>query len=223
MPASTREWSVIVPLKPWHVAKSRLAVDSQSRTALAEAFARDVLEIVAMSSYVGQLVVVSAEPTLTVPRAGKAIILRPPTTGLNAAISFGSRWVRRTRPGPVAVVPGDLPALTLPVFEDALKAATSFDRAHVPDRDGKGTTILTAADPCALSPNYGPDSARRHAVAGSHVMTGVDIRTRCDIDTIADLAHAQTLGVGKHSAEAIRNVEFCRMWGRREPRRPATI
>jgi len=209
MPGDTLQWSMIVPLKPWRAAKSRLALDDDSRAALAEAFARDVLDVVAASEHVGLLVIVSAEPSLVVPQdGGKAIILPPQTTGLNAAIRYGNQWVRRNRSGPVAVMPGDLPSLTGPVLDHVLEVASPFDRAHVPDREGAGTTILTAADPRTLSPRYGPGSARRHALDGSHPMVTVDVRARCDVDTIADLAHVRNFGIGPHSAAAIRSLDF---------------
>lgn len=199
-----------MPLKPWQTAKSRLTLDNESRSALAEAFAYDVLDVVAASECVSQLVVVTTEPRLVSGYVGEStVVVLPRTNGLNNAVRCGGRWLRlNNRPGPIAVIPGDLPSLTLPSLDRVFEAASQFDRAHVPDLDGVGTTILTASSPNELSPSYGPDSAHMHAIAGSHLMADADIRTRRDVDTLADLFQARLLGVGAHSAAAVKHLRL---------------
>ena len=108
------------------------------------------------------------------------------TAGLNEAIRDGLAGIAD---GPVAVLPGDLPSLTADELGDALGAARAHRTAVVADRQGTGTTLLTATAPGRLRPHYGPDSLRRH-VAGGAVLLNLPIESglRRDVDQVSDLA-----------------------------------
>ncbi len=70
---------------------------------------------------------------------------------------------------------------------------------------GTGTTLLTARDLSRFAPAFGPDSAARHAAAGSAPLptAGLD-SVRLDVDTAADLEAARRLGLGPRTGEVLR-------------------
>jgi 2-phospho-L-lactate guanylyltransferase len=110
--------TVIVPVKPWHLSKSRLEVGAVARRLLASAFTLDVLEVVGASTHAAEVIVVTAEPELSAAPVcldARFVADRPSVSrdGLNSAIAIGLRCAARWRPdSPVLVLPADLPALT---------------------------------------------------------------------------------------------------------------
>jgi len=189
---SQTDWAAIVPIKSWRTAKSRL--DSQSREELARSFALDVLDVLDASDRIGRVVVVSAEPELA---AGRLVIDDPGRLN-EAVVAARDRLAAEDFPGPVVVVPADLPSLTTETLDAALGLLEAHDQAFVPDADGAGTTLLAAQRTADLEPRYGSDSARVHGVRAVAV-TDVDPRVRRDVDSASDLAAAIALGVGPHS------------------------
>ena len=67
------------------------------------------------------------------------------------------------------------------------------------DAAGTGTVLLAAAG-TALLPAFGAGSARRHAESGARRLDGRWPSLRRDVDTVADLAEAVRLGLGRHTA-----------------------
>lgn len=198
-------YTVVFPVKPWRLGKSRLALDDISRQDLARAFALDVLDVLTSVDAIEHVLVVSDEGELRVEanRIGATVLNDRPLVSndpLNDAIRAGARWAAMRRPdAPVVVVPSDLPALTAPTLAAVLADASAFDRAFVPDAWTRGTTLLTARDPVRLEPAFGAHSAPRHAAAGYHELADADPRVRTDVDTVAQLRDARHLGLGDRS------------------------
>jgi 2-phospho-L-lactate guanylyltransferase len=123
-----------------------------------------------------------------------------PGLGLNGALRLGEAAARALRPGTwIAALSGDLPALTADALGSALRSATRFDRAFVPDAPGTGTTMLCASPDTALDPRFGIGSAQAHADSGAAALQAQQ-RLRTDVDTAEDLAAAIALGVGPATA-----------------------
>lgn len=204
--------TVVVPVKPWRLAKSRLGLGAQAQAALARAFALDVLTAISTSANVGRLVVVTAEIELSgAARRLGAVVLRDrpmlSPEGLNAAIQIGCHWAIARQPeAALMVVPADLPALTATVVDHTIDLLRPYERAYVPDATGSGTTFSWAARPELLCPRYGRGSATKHSAAGSHPVSEADPRARWDVDTDADLIEARHLGVGAHTAAVIEEL-----------------
>lgn len=204
--------TVIIPVKPWALSKSRLGVDGR-RVELARAFALDVLEQVGIASSVGQLVIISAEVELgSIARSHGAVLLtdRPMLAPnmLNVAIDRGRRWAMSRRPdAPVVVVPADLAALTAVALDSAITAMSGYERAFVPDASDHGTTLSWAHDPKLLLTQYGHDSAKRHVREGIKAVRHVDPRVRQDVDTREDLREARRLKVGQHTQAVLTDLE----------------
>ncbi|GAA2225915.1 2-phospho-L-lactate guanylyltransferase [Streptomyces amakusaensis] len=202
-------WSLVVPLKPLALAKSRLApaADGILRPRLALAFALDTVAAVLASPAVRDVAVVTDDHVAGAELAalGARIVPDTPAAGLNAALAHGARAVRRERPGaPVAALNADLPALRPLELARVLAYAAGYPRAFLADAAGVGTTLLSARDGVELRPGFGGRSRRRHSASGAVeiLLDGVD-SVRQDVDTAADLAAARSLGVGPRTAERL--------------------
>lgn len=202
-------FTVVLPVKPWGLAKSRLEIDHRTRAALARAFSLDVLDVVCASSLVDRIVVVTTETELAglARRRGAAVAADRPVLSagqLNAAVGLGRAWaMSHAAARPVVVVPADLPAMTVEVFDVALTGLARHDRAFVPDTPGEGTTLLSASRPVDLRALYGRGSARCHLADGVHALVDVDDRVRRDVDIATDLRDARRLGLAPESARVV--------------------
>ncbi|MET7618672.1 2-phospho-L-lactate guanylyltransferase [Streptomyces sp. NPDC005408] len=204
---STYGWSLVVPLKPLLLAKSRLAeaADDILRPHLALAFAQDTVAAALACTVVRDVAVVTDDPAAGAELAalGARIVPDTPAAGLNAALAHGADAVRALRPDrAVAALNADLPALRPAELARVLARASAFPRAFLADAAGIGTTFLSAAPGTELRPAFGGRSRRRHLASGAAeiLLDGVD-SVRQDVDTGDDLAVALALGVGPRTAE----------------------
>ncbi|MFB7557840.1 2-phospho-L-lactate guanylyltransferase [Streptomyces brevispora] len=202
----TGRWSLVVPLKPLAVAKSRLTPSSGAllRPRLALAFAQDTVHAALACRAVRDVVVVTDDTRAGAALAalGARIVADSPAAGLNAALAHGARAVRAARPGAaVAVLNADLPALRHTELTRVLDFSVAFPRAFVTDAAGIGTTFLSAGTGVELHPNFGGLSRARHLASGAAEITlsGID-SVRQDVDTGDDLRAALALGVGPYTA-----------------------
>ena len=203
MPAPSRPWAVVVPVKGGSSAKSRLA--DPARPALATAFALDTIMAALATVGVERVVVVTSDPVVaTVVRALDPGDLVPdPGVGLDAAARAGVDRARAEHFHRVAVLLGDHPSLTSTELEIALAAAATHRGAFVPDAAGTGTAMVALADADATT-NFGGGSAARHAAQG---LARLDLDLpglRLDVDEVTDLEAALAVGVGQHTARALR-------------------
>ena len=200
-------WSLVVPLKPLVLAKSRLAraADDTLRPHLALAFAQDTVVAALACTAVRDVAVVTDDPAAAAELAalGARIVPDSPAAGLNAALSHGAEAVRERRPdAAVAALNADLPALRPAELARVLARASVFPRAFLTDAAGIGTTLLSAAPGVELRPAFGGRSRRRHLASGAaEILLGEVDSVRQDVDTGDDLAAALALGVGPRTAE----------------------
>ncbi|WP_329023679.1 2-phospho-L-lactate guanylyltransferase [Streptomyces sp. NBC_00690] len=209
----TARWSLVIPLKPLALAKSRLASRAGDllRPQLALAFAEDTV-VAALACTAVRDVAVVTNDLLAGSRLralGARIVPDRPATGLNAALVQGVRAVRQGRPGAaVAALNADLPALRSEELGRVLEFAHGFPRAFLADAVGIGTTLLTAGPGVELQPAFGGSSRSRHSMSGAVEITlsGVD-SVRQDVDTGDDLSAALALGVGLRTNERLAGVQ----------------
>ncbi|MFI6640990.1 2-phospho-L-lactate guanylyltransferase [Streptomyces sp. NPDC050504] len=206
-------WSLIVPLKPLALAKSRLAApDDPLRPRLALAFAQDTVAAAVRCAAVRDVVVVTDDPAAgaALTAAGARVVPDAPGAGLNAALAHGARAVRAVRPdAAVAALNADLPALRPGELARVFDIAAQFRRAFLRDAAEIGTTFLSAAPGVELAPAFGGRSRDRHLASGAVEILPDGPRealsVRQDVDTWEDLRVALALGVGPHTA-ALRQV-----------------
>jgi 2-phospho-L-lactate/phosphoenolpyruvate guanylyltransferase len=194
-------WHVIVPLKGWHAAKSRIALSGAVRARLAQAMVADTLAALDSCDAVSLVTVLAADRTLVgspVLAPADEVVVQPlsaPT--LNAGLHWFAHSQNDSRT-PLAVVVADLPAARAASLTAVLAAARSHPSAMVADRGGSGTTVLTAIPADALEPHFGTGSALAHQRDGAVALpSGTDLA--CDVDTLDDLACAETIGLGSHT------------------------
>jgi 2-phospho-L-lactate guanylyltransferase len=201
-------WTVIVPVKPWRLAKSRLQLDRGAREALARAFALDVLAALVDAAGVETIVLVSAEEDLR--RAARGL-------GVELLADRPLRAAQRRPTSPVAALVSDLPTLTGKVVTTALALAGDHSASFVPDACGSGTTMVASTEPGSLVTAFGPASARRHAELGLTSLVEADPRIRRDVDDTTDLEAADTLGLGRHSQDVVTSLLLRQSRSRRSP------
>lgn len=221
-------WSVVVPLKPLALAKSRLAgaVGDALRPRLALAFAQDTVAAVLACAAVRDVAVVTDDPVAAASLAalGARIVPDAPGAGLNAALEHGARAVRSLRPrAAVAALNADLPALRPRELARALTTASVFPRAFLTDAAGIGTTLLCVLPGTELRPAFGGPSRRRHLASGAaEIMSRELDSVRRDVDTGADLAAALALGVGPRTAGVVAGRTAGACAGEAAPAPPGT-
>lgn len=206
--ATERPWVAVVPVKRAGIAKSRLTgVTAQQRTELARAFPADCAEAALATPNVATVVMVTDdEPARAMLlELGAEVIPDEPDAGLNPALEYAREYVQERYGGhPVAVLSGDLPAITADELATALRRADDVPRAFLTDQAGDGTTLLTAQPGVELCPRFGTASRRQHLVTGAHELDPTGLPTvRRDVDTLDDLRAAHGLGVGRHTAAVL--------------------
>jgi 2-phospho-L-lactate/phosphoenolpyruvate guanylyltransferase len=197
-------WRLIVPVKGAPDAKSRLRVEPGiARIDLARAMALDTIEAALASPAVGSVLVVSSDSQVAAgaTRAG-AQVEPDPGTGLNDAVRRGRDRLAAEGDGRVAVLLADLPALRARDLSAALEACGRHRSAYVPDAEGTGTVLLTAARPDLLEPAFGADSAQRHNQTARREELDLP-RLRRDVDLAASLSAARALGLRPRTAAVL--------------------
>jgi 2-phospho-L-lactate guanylyltransferase len=201
-------WVAVVPVKRFAVAKSRLdpGVDGR-RQALARAFAADTVTALRAVAEIHVVVVVTGDQQAGRSAQGPGVVVldEPEPGGLNQAAAAGIRWSRQHhRSAAVAVISADLPALRPQDVSAVLGLAAAHPSAVVADREGTGTTMLTALPDVAVEPRFGPGSLARHRAGGAVVVSAPDlVRAARDVDTASHLAEAVALGVGSETARVL--------------------
>jgi 2-phospho-L-lactate guanylyltransferase len=193
-------WHVIIPVKEWGLAKSRISLPSADRQALAEAMATDTIGAVVAASAVTRVVVVTTSPVMC-SSPGLALaddVLVQPPGDLDGALQWAAQHSVPAEAA-VAVLVADLPAVTPHAVDVALRAADLEVTTFVADRHGSGSTLLTAPSADTLRSSFGRDSARRHLELGATALppSAVAPSLSCDVDTLDDLVAAERLGLGR--------------------------
>jgi 2-phospho-L-lactate guanylyltransferase len=204
-------WAVVLPVKRLAAAKTRLrggAPPGVPHVRLVLAMAQDTVRAVLACPAVAELLVVTGDPEAAAALAelGARVLPDRPAAGLDPALRYGAAVAARSRRW-VGGLPADLPALRPDELAAALAAAAAgAGRGFVPDASGTGTTLLAAPPGVRLDPRFGPGSAARHAGSGARRLDGDWPSLRRDVDTAADLAAAERLGLGPSTAARLRET-----------------
>ncbi|WP_240942000.1 2-phospho-L-lactate guanylyltransferase [Planosporangium thailandense] len=198
-----------MPIKRLELAKTRLrgAIPGIEHDRLVLAMVRDTLTAVRSCPVVRRALVVTDEPAMVAAAAdlGAERVPDQPDAGLNAAFARGAATAAGS---PVVALTGDLPALRPHELAAALTALGRHPRGYVPDATGTGTSMLAAAAGVDLDPRFGPGSAAAHEASGAVRLDGDWPSLRQDVDTVADLAAATALGLGRYTAELVAVAQY---------------
>ncbi len=209
---ATADVGLIIAVKRLRAAKTRLApvFSAATRESVVLAMLVDTITAAASVPAVGTITVVTPDDlaAATARGLGARVLADSTPDGhrdpLNNALAAAEAVVARSAPN-IAVLQGDLPAMRPDELAEAITAARAHHRSFIGDRHGTGTSALLAFG-VALSPRFGPDSARRHADSGAAELTGAWPGLRCDIDTPDDLSAALRLGLGDATSRAVEDA-----------------
>ena len=200
-------WTVIIPVKPSGLGKSRLEVPGVDRVALTRAIALDTIAAAAAADDVGRVVIVTDDGGLVIQAIdipGLRFVTEGDAVGLNEAVAVGAATAEGM---PRAALLGDLPSLRSADLSEALQSAASVDRGVVPDQEGTGSTLVTARAGVAWETAFGDDSFTRHVELGCTPLEIADASTlRRDVDTVEQLRAAAGLGLGRRTAQVLRGA-----------------
>lgn len=203
--SSKSDWSVIVPVRDFATAKTRLRTDlpSASVAAIARQLALGCVAALSGSLGVSRICVVT-DVDLSPHFVGlpAQVLLQRPGGGLNGAAMDGVEWARLAAPcSPTLVIHADLPVVTPTDVEGLLAKLEHGGRdAYLPDRNGTGTTALALMPGSTRPPSFGLGSAERHAQLGyARLDLPETSGLRNDLDTVAEL-RALRSGAGMGAA-----------------------
>lgn len=202
MSPSPERFAAIVPIRSWTAGKSRLGLNDAERASLARAFALDVIDVLTGSPVIDLVVVVTSDDDVRAD-VGDVEVMPDPGRGLNDAVSQGCSHALARGGSSVLIVPSDLPCLTTAALSDAVRISAGQVHVYCPDAEGDGTTIVVSRDPAGLVTSYGAGSAAAHRTAGLVPLLEAPSEARRDVDTLAHLREAESLGVGRRTAAAI--------------------
>jgi 2-phospho-L-lactate guanylyltransferase len=181
-------WAVVVPVKDFRTAKTRLSeLSPQARASLASALAMDTVNAVCRAVGPSRCFLVAPDFVHAQLHLLPVQRVLDPGGGINAALVAG-RDAAASTGAAVAALVADLPLLSVSELRDALGRVPASSVALVRDFSGHGTTMLAARSSELLRPCFEDASARRHMDLGAcDLSDGVGSGLRQDLDTWEDL------------------------------------
>ena len=204
---------IIVPIKRLAQAKRRLgaALPQRLRAELVLGMLDDLLTALTELSAGPVCVIAGDMEVFDLARRKRTEVLAEENTGYNAAVS---QALAASPPGPVAILPGDLP-LASPTDIAELTAPAPPGEVRVrlaPDRAMQGTNGLFLSAKDVLAPAFGPGSFARHNASAKASSLICEVVTNSglalDIDTLDDLHLLRTKARQGATAALLRTPDF---------------
>ena len=195
----TGRWTIVIPVKGTALAKSRLEASAELTMAIA-------LDTVTAALGAGHVIVVTSQAAASQFTALGAEVVPDAGGDLGDAIAQGIAAAGFSAPSAkgVAVLLGDLPALTARELSHALLLSAAHPRAMVADAENVGTVLITAQSAVAHAPAFGADSRAAHLAAGYvEIALPVSSVLRRDVDTPAQLAALAPERLGARTRAAL--------------------
>ncbi len=214
---------ILIPVKNLGNAKQRLAsvLDQPSRTALAQAMLRDLMETIASWKDRPEAAVVSGDAfAIRLARSlGFQVIEDSENLGETHAIAMATQVCESQGAGSTLVIPGDVPLLEIQELEAILAAAPHEGSVLVPAADGRGTNAAYRRPAGLLPLRFGNDTFITHYAAARATgrpcvvlsLPGIAL----DLDNPADLNELARRPGNRHSQR------LAREWNIRELPRAA--
>ena len=189
------ETCIIIPVKPFRRAKSRLSpvMSKPIRAATARALLSRTFDTLATCNLQAATCVISRDMTaLDLAQRRHAVALAENESGLNTALNQAREWAMLHGAQAILVLPADLPLLTpsdIMTMLELLREPRSVVIA--PDVRGEGTNALLLRPPDALSFAFGPQSFGEHCAQAETSRLALHVyrspTMAFDLDTPADL------------------------------------
>ena len=187
---------VLLPVKPFHLAKSRLAavLNTEARAILMRDGLRHTLEVLQAVPMVQHTLVISADPLVweIALSYGVDILEEVAVPGLNESLALGLQSLQESGAEAVMILPVDLPRLSAERLQGKIDRLTSPGVVIVPDRHLAGTNLLMFSPPDLMPTAFGEGSFQQHCRLAQQA--GVEpVIIHCpdlalDIDSPDDLA-----------------------------------
>lgn len=211
---------ILIPVKNLCNAKQRLSsiLDAESRTALAQAMLRDVLETVHSWREHGSGDIPAALVTSDryAQELGSALgfeLIRDETNpGETGAIEMATRLCEERQTSNTLVIPGDIPLIAEWELEEIFSKAPVEGSLLVPAADGRGTNAAFRS-PAGLFPlRFGNDSFKPHLAAARETgkpcivisLPGIAL----DVDRPEDLHQLQLADGDGHAQRLVRGWDL---------------
>lgn len=224
MSAPPEIWAV-VPVKPFHLAKQRLADawPPALRGELARLMLADVLATLRQAAGIAGVVVVTRDPDAAeLARAHGAEIFAEAAGGLNAAVRSAAYRLAREGRGGMLALPGDIPGITVQEIQTLLaQHRRPYGLTLVPSHDRRGTNALLLTPPDALAPAFGEDSFARHFLAGR--AAGLEPAVLPLPGIGLDLDHPHDVATFARTPSATRTWRYLMAAGLTKVREPASL
>jgi 2-phospho-L-lactate guanylyltransferase len=177
---------VAVPVKSLPRAKTRLspALSGLERGALTLAMLEDVLDV-ALSVPGWETWVVSPDEValeIAARRGARAVPEDKPP--LANAIRQVEALAKKEEAGALAILPADVPLVTVDTLHEALRTLGAVVLAR--SADGSGTSLLLRRPPRAIPARFGPESFRRHLQLAAERDLPVAVLERPDLSFDVD-------------------------------------
>ena len=185
--------SVIVPVKTYSRAKTRLAVPPRVREEICHVMLREVLRTLAESPLVHETVMVTREDRArSLGEEMGATILRDVEVGVNEAVALADAYPAGKGAAMSLVIPQDIPLMRDGDIGFLLKFFTPPTCVLVvPSRRLDGTNALLRCPPDVMGTHYDDDSYRSHMRMARQATPNPGLvhvpRMMRDVDTVEDL------------------------------------
>ena len=187
--------SVIIPVKTYSQAKTRLDVAPRLREDLCHMMLEEILHTLEASPLVHEIVMVTQEARAQeLGRASGATILRDEEAGVNEAVALADAYLAGKGAAISLVIPQDIPLIRSGDIRFLLKFFTPPACVLVvPSRRLDGTNALLRCPPDIMGTHYDDNSYRHHmdmarrATANPGLVYVHSIMR--DVDTLEDLSH----------------------------------
>lgn len=189
--------ALLIPVKDLASAKQRLAQQfaPEARTALADALWQDFFEVVAATSGIDRVFVVSLEPRVLerTRSLGWEPIPESRQISESDSVDFASRWCEERGVDSLLRLPVDLPLVEPRDIQSLFDHATEARSVVIiPSRDGQGTNALLRTPPALFPSHFGPGSFAKHLAEAERANARITVlrnaRIEVDIDDATDLA-----------------------------------
>lgn len=187
--------SVIVPVKTYSRAKTRLDVPPRVREEICHIMLREVLRTLAESPLVHETVVVTREGRArSLGEEMGATVLRDVEVGVNEAVALADAYLAGKGAAMSLVIPQDIPLMRDRDIGFLLKFFTPPTCVLVvPSQRLDGTNALLRCPPDVMGTHYDDDSYRSHMRMARQATPNPGLvhvpRMMRDVDTVEDLGH----------------------------------
>lgn len=185
--------AVILPVKRYSRAKTRLDIHPDIRGAICHIMLEEMVHTLDRSPYISEIVMVTQEPQArAIGEEVGCIMIHDEESGVNEAVAKADRYLTESGAAMSLVIPQDIPLMRSSDIGFLLKFFTSPTCVLVvPSRRMDGTNALLRCPPDIMKTSYDDNSYRNHMSMARQATPNPGLvhvtRMMMDVDTVHDL------------------------------------